>query len=109
MPRSRPRTISGGVPQDNERGVPHAKGYIVRASELGRWAYCRRAWWLRYVAQVEPPPSGQARLDEGQIRHAEHGRGIERAGTLRRFALACLLLAALIGLLCLLVALGQSR
>ncbi len=106
MPRSRPRPISGNVPQDNERGVPRAKGYIVRASELGRWAYCRRAWWLRYVAEVEPPPSGQARLDAGQLRHTEHGRGVERAGALRRFGLACLLLAALIGALWVLAALS---
>ncbi len=27
---------------------------IIRASELGRYGYCARAWWLQYVQGVPP-------------------------------------------------------
>jgi hypothetical protein len=77
----------------------------VRASELGSYAYCERAWWLRYVAGVTPAEAGRERLEAGHARHAEHGLGVERAAGLRRLGLLCAGLAGLFALLWLAVAL----
>ncbi|HEX6606088.1 MAG TPA: hypothetical protein VF276_04160 [Chloroflexia bacterium] len=81
---------------------PRSTGYIVRASELGSYSYCRRAWWLRYVAKLEPPEAARARLEGGHLRHAEHGRGLWLAGVLWKLGLVCLMLAGALALLWLL-------
>ncbi|HUS16040.1 MAG TPA: hypothetical protein VM536_13655 [Chloroflexia bacterium] len=96
-----PSEQPGGLPPGRAAG----RGYIVRASELGSYAYCRRAWWLRYMADVQPGAGGRARLDGGHLRHAEHGRGVLLAGWLRQIGLACAAGAALLGLLWLIAAL----
>src|SRR3954453_15012505 len=80
-------------------------GYTVRASERGSFAYCERAWWLRYVAGLEPAGAGRDRLEAGNVRHAEHGRGVERAALLWRVGLLCAGLAGLAALLWALIAL----
>jgi hypothetical protein len=84
---------------------PRESGYIVRASELGSYAYCERAWWLRYVAGLEPAGAGRARLEAGNLRHAEHGRGVERAALLWRAGVLCAGLAGAVALLWALIAL----
>ncbi|WP_322513619.1 hypothetical protein [Chloroflexus sp.] len=45
---------------------------IIRASELGEYYYCARAWWLRRVIGQEP--EGAERRAFGTISHARHGR-----------------------------------
>lgn len=72
---------------------------VIRASEIGAYVYCRRAWWLRRVAGFEPEDSG--RFAEGTAAHARHGQKLRRAQLQRRLALA--LLAA--GIVLLVVAL----
>ena len=84
---------------------PRSTGYIVRASELGTYSYCRRAWWLRYVAGLEPPAAARARLESGNIRHAEHGRGLWLAGVLWKLGVVCLVVAGVLALLWLLTGL----
>jgi hypothetical protein len=51
---------------------------LVRASDMGAWAYCRRAWWLAKVkgARHEQP----ARLVAGTQTHRRHGQTVARAG-----------------------------
>ncbi|MEI6181510.1 MAG: hypothetical protein WCP31_12195 [Chloroflexales bacterium] len=44
----------------------------IRASELGEYVYCARAWWLRRVAGLEP--TGRERRAAGTARHTRHGR-----------------------------------
>jgi CRISPR/Cas system-associated exonuclease Cas4 (RecB family) len=68
---------------------------IIRASEVGEYVYCARAWWLRRVAGEEP--AGQARRDSGTIRHARHSRAVALSGAL--IWLAALLLVAGIALI----------
>ena len=72
-------------------------GYIVRASELNSFEYCRRAWWLRYVAGLEPDAATLARLDAGTQRHVAHGRTVRLAGLLHRIGLLLLLIGLLLG------------
>lgn len=53
---------------------------IIRASEIGEYVYCARAWWLRRVAGVEP--EGQARRDHGTYLHTRHGRAVSMSSRL---------------------------
>ncbi|NCP87450.1 MAG: hypothetical protein CO094_09945 [Anaerolineae bacterium CG_4_9_14_3_um_filter_57_17] len=66
----------------------------IRASELGSYLYCRRAWGYR---QRGFTPKNQAELAAGTELHRRHGRGLLIAGFLRTLAWL-LLLAALVAL-----------
>jgi hypothetical protein len=78
---------------------------LVRASDIGAWAYCRRAWYLanvRGVAHARPEI-----LQRGSEAHTLHGQQVRRAGTMQRIGLwlviagvilvALLIIAALLG------------
>lgn len=62
----------------------------IRASEIGAFLYCRRAWW--YTRQGVPSEN-QASLAGGRRLHERHGRAVLAAGCLRVLAYALLLLA----------------
>jgi hypothetical protein len=64
----------------------------IRASEIGEYVFCHRAWWLH---QVQGHASANVReLAEGTLRHARHGQRVIAAQALRLLAVL-LLLAAL--------------
>jgi hypothetical protein len=70
---------------------------VIRASEVGEYVFCHRAWWLRHTRGLA---SANVRaLAEGTAAHAGHGRRVALAGALRVVAglllLAGLALAAL--------------
>jgi hypothetical protein len=69
---------------------------IVRASEIGEYQYCKRAWWLRLQGIV---PTNRRALEAGTAAHAEHARRVVFSGCLRTAAfglfLAALILAAI--------------
>jgi hypothetical protein len=68
---------------------------IIRASELGQYAYCAHAWWL---GNVEGLPSGhQQEMAAGEAIHLRHGRGVRTSLRLARLAYAVLLLAMVVG------------
>lgn len=56
---------------------------LVRASDIGAWLYCNRAWWLANVKNVAP--ANVAELDAGTRAHHAHGRTVRRAYQLQRF------------------------
>jgi len=64
---------------------------FISASELGEYAYCRRAWWLRAVNGVTTNTQG-TRFSGGQAAHQRHAWSLWWARTLGW--LAALLLAA---------------
>lgn len=66
---------------------------LVRASEIGLWAFCQRAWWLARVKQLSH--GKPALLEAGQESHARHGRTLTRAQLLQRAGVV-LLVAALV-------------
>jgi hypothetical protein len=47
---------------------------IIRASEMGEYVYCARAWWLRRVEGLEP--AGHERREYGIAQHHRHGRAV---------------------------------
>ena len=63
---------------------------VIRASEIGEYVFCHRAWWLRHVAGDES--ANVREMAEGTATHARHGLRVAAAGGLRLLAL--LLLAA---------------
>lgn len=71
-----------------------AERELIRASELGEYVYCARAWWLRKEG-FEPTAGSEAR-ERGTRWHTRHGRQIARARSLLRAALFLALAAVLL-------------
>ena len=65
---------------------------IIRASEIGAYLYCRRAWWYRKQG-VES--ENQAQMATGTELHRQHGRKVIAAGFLQTVGYV-LLLAAIV-------------
>ena len=63
---------------------------LVRASEIGSYLYCRRAWWYRKQG-VES--ENQSEMATGTELHRQHGRRVIAAGLLRTLGLILLLAA----------------
>ena len=78
-------------------------GQVIRASELGEYAYCARAWWLGRVLGYRPANLG--RLAAGEAAHVRHGQKVVSSHRLQRWAYVLLALALLAGALLLVLAL----
>ena len=65
----------------------------IRASEIGSYLYCHRAWWFRKNG-IEP--DNQAELATGTVLHRQHGRKVLAAGLTRTLGLLLLLLALIL-------------
>ncbi|HOE34986.1 MAG: hypothetical protein GX415_04920 [Chloroflexi bacterium] len=63
---------------------------VLRASELGTYLYCARAWWYQ---RSGVPSENQAALSSGTNFHQQHARGVLLASFLRAAALFLLILA----------------
>jgi len=62
----------------------------IKASEIGEYQYCRRAWWYRLQgAQSANAPE----LALGTRQHARHGRGLRLVAWQRLAALGMIVLA----------------
>lgn len=64
----------------------------LRASDVGRYAYCARAWWLERVGGATP--TNQSARERGEQRHEAHGRLVNAAQRQSRLAQVLLWLAA---------------
>ncbi|HEX6289357.1 MAG TPA: hypothetical protein VFZ66_09215 [Herpetosiphonaceae bacterium] len=51
-----------------------ARGRLIRASEIGEYVYCHRAWWLHHSVGLEP--AGRERRARGTALHRRHGRQV---------------------------------
>lgn len=67
---------------------------VIRASEVGEYVYCARAWWLRRVAGLQP--AGRKRRAAGTVLHARHGRRVRASSLLLGMALLLLALGVLL-------------
>lgn len=69
---------------------------VIRASEIGRYVYCARAWWM---GSVQGLPSTHTReMAAGEAAHVRHGQGVKQSLWLNRLAYGALLLAAVVGI-----------
>jgi CRISPR/Cas system-associated exonuclease Cas4 (RecB family) len=62
----------------------------IRASDIGSYLYCRRAWWYRRNGYES---INQAELAAGTDLHRAHGRTVIAAGLYRGLAMVILLIA----------------
>jgi CRISPR/Cas system-associated exonuclease Cas4 (RecB family) len=62
----------------------------IRASEIGSYLYCQRAWWYQRQGFNS---ENQNELAGGRALHEQHSRAVMAAGCLRVLAYALLLLA----------------
>src|SRR5689334_2789845 len=62
------------VNPSTERRMSKQRLPIIRASEVGEYVYCARAWWLRRVEGLEP--DARERLERGMILHRRHGLNV---------------------------------
>ncbi len=67
---------------------------IIRASEIGEYVYCARAWWLRRVAGLEP--AGRERREHGAVLHRRHGRAVAGSRSLLVVALVLVITAVVL-------------
>lgn len=52
-----------------------ARQRLIRASEIGEYVYCQRAWWLHQVQGVAP--TGRERREQGTRLHVQHGSRVQ--------------------------------
>jgi hypothetical protein len=62
----------------------------IRASEIGSYRYCARAWWYH---QQGVESTNQAEMTTGAELHRQHGRSIIASGLTRTLAVILLLVA----------------
>lgn len=72
---------------------------IIRASEIGQYDFCAKAWWLGSIEGV--PPSNLRELQAGAVAHEQHGRQVRRASQLQRAAFVLVGLGVIVLLLAL--------
>lgn len=63
---------------------------VIRASDIGTYLYCRRAWWYRKQGIQS---SNQAELATGTQLHARHGRQVLASSITRNIGLLLLMVA----------------
>lgn len=66
---------------------------LIRASEIGSYLYCRRAWWYRLNGQES---INQAEMAAGTELHRRHGRQVLTAGLMRMLGYLLLLAACIL-------------
>lgn len=66
---------------------------VIKASELGVYLYCHRAWAYQRRGMVS---QNQAAMDQGTAYHRKHGGRVMLAGLLKAVALVLLALAAVV-------------
>lgn len=70
---------------------------VIRASEIGQYEYCARAWWLGRVLGYRS--HNVEEMAAGVKEHVSHGQQVVSYRHWRRLAYLLLSLAAVIGLL----------
>ena len=70
---------------------------VIRASEIGRYAYCAHAWWLGTVQRLSSEHRGE--IVAGEAAHTHHGLRARASIWLNRLAASVLLLAVVVGII----------
>lgn len=65
----------------------------IRASEIGTFLFCQRAWWYQKHGE---PSQNQVELAGGSAFHHQHGRQVLRASLLNLAGWIILILAVLL-------------
>lgn len=70
---------------------------IIRASEIGQYDFCAKAWWLGSIEGIQP--SNIRELQAGTAAHEQHGRRVRRASEMQVAALVLVALGVIVLLL----------
>ena len=65
---------------------------IIRASEIGTYQFCHRAWWYQLQGYE---PENKAEMTGGSELHEKHGRVVMASNCLQLMAYGSLLLAVI--------------
>jgi hypothetical protein len=76
--------------------VSDDRSRVIRASEIGQYAYCARAWWLGNVEGLNS--IHRREMAVGEAIHLRHGRGVRASLGLARLAYGVLAVAIVIGI-----------
>jgi hypothetical protein len=66
----------------------------IRASEIGQYVFCHRAWWLGAVQGYRPV--NDAALEAGTRAHLRHGRTVAGSQRWQRVGYTLLILAGML-------------
>jgi hypothetical protein len=77
---------------------------VIRASEIGQYVYCHRAWWLGIVQGYRSV--NEAALVAGARAHARHGRTVAASLRWRQVGYVLLALGGVLGAIALCGLLG---
>ena len=69
---------------------------IIRASEIGTYQFCNRAWWYQLQGYE---PENQAALEKGKEYHNRHSYVVTSASCLQVVAYGMILIAILTALI----------
>lgn len=64
---------------------------IIRASEIGSYIYCNRAWWLKRIDGRES--RNITEMQHGTRRHEQHARQVKGVDQLQKVAYGCMALS----------------
>jgi hypothetical protein len=77
--------------------MPSKRKPFIRASDIGSYVYCRRAWWLRRVGGFEPEDL-EGRLQRGTLAQQAWSQSAPKPfAVTRRLDLPCVRRLALSG------------
>ena len=80
---------------------------IIRASEIGQFVFCERAWWLGVVQGYRSV--NDAALVAGTQAHARHGQSVAASQRWQQAGYILLVLGALLGAVALCYLLGGGQ
>jgi hypothetical protein len=89
------------------RGDTTPLSSIIRASEIGQFVFCQRAWWLGAVQGYRPV--NDAVLAAGTQAHARHGRSVAASQRWQQVGYVLLILGVLLGAVALCYLLGGGQ
>jgi hypothetical protein len=72
---------------------------IIRASEIGQYDFCAKAWWLGSIEGVQP--SNIRELQAGTAAHEQHGRQVQHASQMQMIAIGLVALGVIVLILAL--------
>ena len=100
-------TLHSTEPSQGPRGDATPLSSIIRASEIGQFVFCQRAWWLGAVQGYRPV--NDAALAAGTQAHARHGRSVAALQRWQQIGYVLLVLGALLGIFALCSLLGGGQ
>ncbi len=65
-----------------------------KASEIGEFVYCHKAWWLHHIRSNAP--ANREVLEAGRVHHARHGAQVQQAAWVRKAAVVLVGVAILL-------------